>query len=222
MKRSGFIYFLSVGLLLLSIECCKNNHGTTAISHSTTKHVGGGCDGCELMYTGIPAQIDPIDTSIAWFEEKQRLLIKGTVYKLDGKTPAPGIIVYYYHTDYTGNYSKRNDKPANQTKHGHIRGWIKTGNDGRYAIYTSRPSPYPGHSIPSHIHVIIKEPGMNEYYIDEFVFDDDSILTEDQKQHQEQRAGNGILKVSRNAEMQVADHDIILGLNIPGYPGNKK
>jgi len=51
------------------------------------------------MYIGIPASIPSVDTSVAWNEKGQKLLVHGTVYKLDGKTPALNVILYYWHTD---------------------------------------------------------------------------------------------------------------------------
>ena len=45
----------------------------------------------------------------------------------DGVTPAEGIVLYVYHTDATGYYNK-DDDPYNPR----LRGWMKTGKDGRY------------------------------------------------------------------------------------------
>lgn len=46
-------------------------------------------------------------------------------------------------------------------------------------IYTVRPGPHPNTDFEAHIHPSIKEPNIDqEYYIDEFVFDDDILLTE--------------------------------------------
>ena len=216
MKR---ISILACSLIFFLPAC--NQQATSEgrrVSSAQNKRVGGGCDGCELMHEGIPKTINSVDTSAAWYEPGEKLLLTGTVYKRDGKTPAPGIILYYYHTDHTGHYSKRNDVPGNQTAHGHIRGWVKTDANGHYACYTSRPAPYPGDRIEAHIHVVIKEPGINEYYIDELVFDDDPILTEAKRRTMENRGGSGILKVSRSGDLQMAAHDIMLGLHIPDYP----
>ena len=34
----------------------------------------------------------------------------------------------------------------------------------------------------------------------------------------ENRGGSGILEVSTSGELQIVEHDVILGLNIPNYP----
>jgi protocatechuate 3,4-dioxygenase beta subunit len=182
--------------------------------------IGGPCDGCALMYEGMPEQMDDVDTSAAWSEPGTKLLITGTVYHPDGHTPATGIIIYYYHTDHSGHYSRRTDRPGAQTGHGYIRGWLKTGARGTYAIYSSRPAPYPHDNIEAHIHMLVKEPTMNEYYVDGLVFDDDPFLTAEKCVRMENRGGSGILKVQSSADMQVAPHDIVLGLHIPDYPEN--
>lgn len=138
--------------------------------------------------------------------------------KIDGKTPAPNIIIYYYQTDNNGYYSPSPNQDPKSKRHGHIRGWVKTDNEGRYAIYTIRPAPYPKANIPAHIHPVIKEPNMNEYYIDEFLFDDDPLLTDEERKKQEHRGGNGILMIENKNGLQVAERNIVLGLNIPNYP----
>jgi protocatechuate 3,4-dioxygenase beta subunit len=69
----------------------------------------------------------------------------------------------------------------------------------------------------------IKEPNIeNEYYIDEFVFDDDKLLTGEKRKALENRGGSGVLRVLISSEIQIAEHNIILGLNIPNYPETNK
>ena len=179
------------------------------------KRVGGGCDGCELMYIGMPAAIAPVDTSPGWREGGIKLMVRGTVYESDGKTPAPGVIVYYYHTDKKGLYSPAVTQTDRSRRHGHIRGWVKTDKNGEYWIYTSRPNPYPDRNIPAHIHLIVKEPRVNEYYIDEILFADDTRLTKGSKY--EERGGSGIVTVSESGGLASCRRDIILGKNIPNY-----
>jgi protocatechuate 3,4-dioxygenase beta subunit len=195
---------------------------TSCNSQTKTKSnlvVGGGCDGCELMYVGMPKNITSIDTSAAWTEKGQKLLITGTVYKLGGKTPAPNVIIYYWQTDNNGYYSPSKGMDEKAKKHGHIRGWVKSDENGKYSMYTIRPASYPNRDAPAHIHTSIKEPNIkDEYYIDGFVFDDDKLLTGKKRRALENRGGSGILRVLIDKNMQVAEHNIILGLNIPNYP----
>ena len=187
------------------------------------KLVGGGCDGCEIMFAGMPANINAVDTSEAWAEKGQKLLVTGITYKIDGKTPVPNVVIYYWQTDNNGYYSPKIGMEEKARRHGHIRGWVRTDQHGRYSIYTIRPAPYPGENIPAHIHTSIKEPNIeNEYYIDEFVFDDDKLLTDEKRKALENRGGSGILRVLNLDNLQIAGHNIILGLNIPNYPTTVK
>lgn len=201
------------------------NENKNLSSVDLNKIVGGGCDGCELMYAGIPAVINSIDTSAGWNEKGQKLLVTGIVYKLDGKTPASNVVLYYWQTDNEGYYSQKAGMDEKAKRHGHIRGWVKSDANGKYSIYTIRPAPYPNENIPAHIHISIKEPEIkNEYYIDEFVFDDDKLLTGEKRKALESRGGSGVLRVLVSDDLQIAEHNIILGLNIPDYPvtGNQE
>lgn len=215
-------------LLLLSCKGQQNNKQTNPefTEQQANGPIGGDCEEgyCELLYYGLPAQINETDTSAGWFEAGKKLLLTGTVYQLDGKTPAPGVIIYYHHTDNNGYYSPGDGSPLNSTRHGHIRGWVKTDSNGRYSIYTIRPGPYPKVEDPEHIHLIIKEPDISkEYWIDDVVFDDDQRLLPYRKKHPKvnPRGGSGTVRILLNNGMQIAEHDIILGLNIPNYPKKK-
>jgi protocatechuate 3,4-dioxygenase beta subunit len=44
-------------------------------------------------------------------------------------------------------------------------------------------------------------------------------LTIAKRKKLENRGGSGILKVVNSDDLQIANHDIVLGLNIPNYPG---
>lgn len=218
--RSLGIFILLFPFLTGCSGQIKTNHQNDPPAPPAAKKiVGGGCDGCELMYVGIPSNINPVDTSTGWSEKGQKLLLTGTVYKLDGKTPAKDVIIYYWQTDNSGFYTPADGMDENAKRHGHIRGWVKSDEQGKYSIFTIRPAPYPGTDIPAHIHLSVKEPDIeNEYYTDELVFDDDKLLTGIKRKAFENRGGSGVLRVLISGELQIAEHNIICGLNIPDYP----
>lgn len=214
-------------LLIITANCNGQTQNTDRKNQNFINRVGGDCgEGyCDLMYYGMAKKINSVDTSAGWYEKGQKLVVKGTVYQLDGKTPAPDVIIYYHQTDNNGNYSPRNDKPENQTRHGHIRGWVKSDKEGEYTLNTIRPVTYPNTDNPAHIHLIIKEPDIqNEYWIDDIVFDDDPLLLPYRKKHPvaAPRCGSGTLRVLLKDGLQTAEHKIILGLNIPNYPEKTK
>lgn len=184
-----------------------------------TKQVGGGCEGCELMFVGMPKNISNENTSIGWREGKQKLIITGKVFQLDGKTPASEIIIYYWHTDDNGLYSPNNQTPELAKEHGKLRGWVKSDKSGNYTINTSRPAAYPNDNIPQHVHLSIKEPDIiNEYYADLYFDDDPFYLKHKKKYGKLDRAGTELLRIVLDDNIQIAEHNIILGLNIPDYP----
>jgi protocatechuate 3,4-dioxygenase beta subunit len=179
--------------------------------------VGGGCDGCELMFEGMPRALDWRTAIAGNGEAGEPLEMRGVIYRSDGKTPAPGVILYVYHTDAKGYYSPAPGQTQGR-RHGHLRGWMKTDRMGRYEFRTLRPAPYPNRDIPAHIHPVVKEPGKNEYYLDEYVFADDPLLIPEKRGKLENRGGSGIVEVSRNKNgVWVGRRDIILGRNIPQY-----
>ncbi len=174
------------------------------------------------IYYAMPANIDSKDTSPGWQLNGQKLHVTGTVFHNDGKTPAPNILMYYYQTDPEGKYVHKEGEvrsmPPNRLgqTHGYIRGWVKTDADGRYSIRTIRPGVYPSRTEASHIHVYVKEPDLVEpYYIDNFVFNDDKLLTEQKRKRLENRGGSGVLQLVEKDGFYLGERDIILRLNIP-------
>ncbi len=223
--KDKFVVFFSFTAIILWSSCngqVKEKEKTSDNNIQTQKIIGGGCEGCELMYEGMPKNISSVDTSAGWFEPGEKLLVTGIVLKPDGKTPAKDVIIYYWQTDNNGLYSPSPEMNKKAERHGHIRGWVKSDAQGRYEIYTIKPMPYPGRNIPAHIHISIKEPVLpNEYYTDELVFDDDKKLTTAERKKLPNRGGSGILRPVKMNEMLVAEHNFITGLNIPDYPSPK-
>lgn len=195
----------------------------------TNNNTGGELEDSAPLYFGIPDIIGPEDTSPGWKLKGRKLVLTGRVYQHDGKTPAANVLMYYYQTDPEGKYRHLREEertmPPNELgqTHGYIRGWVKTDEQGNYKIRTVRPGTYPGRGEPAHVHINIKEPEMNEhYYIDDFVFDDDPILTTKRRVAMENRGGSGVLRLVQEGDLQIGERDIILGLNIPEYPVKKE
>ncbi|WP_438946931.1 hypothetical protein [Sediminibacterium sp.] len=201
----------------------KSESNQNEIKIDKNKLIGGGCDGCELMYVGMPKVISSEHTSNGWTEGKHKLILTGKVFQLDGKTPASDVIIYYWHTDDKGLYSSNNQTPEQAKVHGKLRGWVKADKSGNYTIKTSRPAAYPNDNIPQHIHLSIKEPDItNEYYADLYFDDDPLYLNHKKKYGKIDRAGTELLRIVLDGNIQIAEHNIVLGLNIPDYPNKSK
>lgn len=202
----------TITLFLCALTCLNTN-----AQNQSEKVVGGGCEDCQLMMEGMPSPLS-WETSIARNNEPgERLTIQGIIYKADAKTPAPNVVLYFYHTDNKGEYSQAAGQ-IHGKRHGALRGWVKTDAQGRYRFHTIRPASYPKSRAPQHIHPIIKETGIAPYWIDEYLFVDDPYLTKEEREKQKKRGGSGILNLSKNEKgVWVGERNIVLGLNVHGY-----
>lgn len=198
-------------LFLIPVSCNSQN------DRAVTKKVGGPCEGCEAIYEYGNKILNPVDTLPLFEETEPKLKISGTVYQQDGKTPAKDVILYIYHTNREGIYQTKGDEEGWAKRHGFIRGWIKTDSTGNYTFYTFRPGSYPDRSEPEHIHLTVKEPGRNEYYLDDFVFEDDPLLESGRRNAFSNRGGSGLMKPELKDGMLHIERDIVLGRNIPDY-----
>lgn len=177
------------------------------------------------FYYKMPKNLSATDTSPAFKEKGKKILLTGTVYQIDGKTPASNVILYYYQTNTKGIYATKESEERNMPKnklghtHGYIRGWLKTDEQGNYSIYTIQPETYPSRDQPAHVHITVKEKNMNEpYYIDDFVFDNDRLLTTQWRKSMENRGGSGVIRFVPKDSLWIGERNIYLGLNIPDYP----
>lgn len=181
--------------------------------------VGDGCEGCEAVFES-PRPFDKL-SNMVWLSDwdqtdPRRIAINGVVYKPDG-SPAANVVIYIWHTDSTGVYPKHGDEKGFARDHGYLRGWMKTNEKGEYKFFTRRPGSYPGGKNPAHIHAVIKEPGKTAYWIDDYLFDNDPILTQKERSKLRQRGGDGILKMKDAGNMVKSQRNIYLGKNIPNY-----
>jgi protocatechuate 3,4-dioxygenase beta subunit len=164
-------FLFSHALWLVLLSCGQTNSQAQKDGAPVEIKVGGPCEGCEAIYESkVPFDaLNEIDTLPDFYEAGPKLVVSGTVYKSDGKTPAPGVVLYVYHTDQTGKYRVTGNETGWGKRHGSIRGWMKTNAQGRYKFYTLRPASYSKEGPPAHIHITIKEPGKTEYWIDDFI-----------------------------------------------------
>jgi protocatechuate 3,4-dioxygenase beta subunit len=104
-------------------------------------------------------------------EPGEPMVVSGTVYAQDGKTPVEGITVHVYHTDAEGYYRKGDNSSSNPR----LKGTMTTNAQGQYEYRTIKPAAYPGGGNPAHVHYVISGKGYSKQY-DELEFEGDRWL----------------------------------------------
>lgn len=143
-------------------------------------------------------------------ETGEAMVISGTIYLPDGKTPAKNAILSVWHTDAKGNYIPSGGGAGEL--HPRIHGRMKTGADGRYEFRTIKPAQYPSHTSPAHIHGHISAPDFPEYPIAWFFEGDDLITDQNRSKLNAYRGGTpSIITLTKDSRGVLIGHrDIIL------------
>jgi protocatechuate 3,4-dioxygenase beta subunit len=136
------------------------------------------------------------------------LVIHGRVFRADGTTAAPDMIVFAYHTDATGLYNAPSAGPHSWR----LRGWVKTDADGRFEFTTIRPAPYPSRRVAAHVHLTIEGPGVPRQAAG-LTFEGDPLLTAAER---EQSAKAGRFGTMRPVETRDGIEHVTLEIRIGG------
>jgi protocatechuate 3,4-dioxygenase, beta subunit len=213
-----FLRAISLFYLLVWLSACANSQQQVP---RTYRLVGGPCEGCEAVFEYGNQSLNATDTLPDFADSGTKIKLTGIIYQPDGTTPASDVILYIYHTNAAGVYPTRSNETDWSRRHGYIRGWIKTGKDGRYTFYTLRPGQYPNRAAPIHIHATILEPNGRYYYLNDYHFKDDPSLSAEATAQTSLRGGdNWVLTLEREGNLLVGRSNIILGKNVPGYTDN--
>ena len=135
------------------------------------------------------------------------LIMRGRVFRSDGKTPAPDMTVFAYHTDRTGLYDERSKGPHSWR----LRGWAKTDPNGRFDFDTIRPAPYPGRGVAAHVHLSIEGPGVPRRWATGVLFSDDELVTAAER---ETSARAGVFGDVRTVRMRDGVQEIAVQIRI--------
>lgn len=168
------------------------------------------CEGCEAVHERDPAGLMASLVLAGPDEPGERMVLEGVVYVAGGTVPAEGVVIYAHHTNAEGLYANGSPETDWSRRHGRLRGWVKTGADGRYRFDTVKPAPYPDRTMPAHVHLFLAEPGRREYYIDDVVFEGEFGVTPDYRAAAENRGGSGIVRLERQEGVWLARRDIVL------------
>ncbi|GEM_PF-581604 len=144
--------------------------------------------------------------------EGERLILEGTIYETDGKTPAKNVIVYAYHTNNQGDYEKKGNETGNGLRHGYLRAWAKTNEQGKYKFNSIKPAPYPNHTEPAHVHLTLMREDFKEYWINATWFKGDRIITKEMTDKLNRTGGfSNIIELEKNKDgVWVGTRNIIL------------
>lgn len=181
MTHKKNIIALSIAILFITINVCSqstkkyNANLKTGISSKNTNQKD--CNWCGTFEA--PEDVSWRTIIPPKEEQGDKLIISGTIYLPDGKTPVKDVIIYVYHTNTKGIYPKKGNEKGNGKHHGYLRGWMKTNSNGRYEFETIRPAPYRTHDgEPAHIHYNIEAPDYPEYWLTGLWFADDYRVNE--------------------------------------------
>lgn len=120
-----------------------------------------------------PAQLAATARIAPEAEPGTALVVHGRAFAADGRTPLAGAIVFAYHTDRDGRYDQRG-APAHSWR---LKGWARTGEDGRFEFRTIRPGHYPGGKDAAHIHFTLFTADGERYHAGGLLFDDDKLVS---------------------------------------------
>ncbi|MDQ3022374.1 MAG: intradiol ring-cleavage dioxygenase [Bacteroidota bacterium] len=199
-----YSFIFCIVLFISLVACNKKSAESFDLTDSKEKKLTGKdtCDNPDAdincCFVNIPENISNVMNIADSLEKGKRIIIKGQIIREDGTTPYTDVIIYVYHTDDNGYYSKRGDETGFQKWHGYLHGWCKTDSEGRYEIHSIRPGRYPSNNAPAHIHWAIKDQNGKITYLNDFVFSDDSMVTEGYLSYLRLPGDNGIITLQEN------------------------
>ena len=211
LSRRSVVAGLGSAPLIIPAAACRSAAPAPAEERARLRAVPG-CEGCEAVWERAPSSL-PARLELASARDSgDPLLVNGTVFQADGRTPAPNVILYVHHTNAEGRYANGTGESEWSRRHGRLRGWLRTRANGTYSITTIKPAPYPGRNNPAHIHMFVLDPRKPDpYWIDDVVFDGEFGVYEQYRTARLNQGGPGIVKLtSRPDGMLHARRDIRL------------
>lgn len=208
------VYFITI--VLIPFLSCKqsvseNDNSKTIVAVNQKDSCDDPDADIHCYFDNMPKQLTSTMVIPNYDANAEKMIISGTIYKKGGKTPYANVILYAYHTNTKGEYSKRGNEKGVRKWHGYHHGWCKTDKNGNYKIETIRPASYPGMTNPAHVHSALKVPD-NEtpFHITDFMFKDDPLLPKTQQNKFSYQGGDGIIDIKKINNQWIGKRDIIL------------
>ena len=131
-------------------------------------------------------------------EEGTRLFLDGTVYARDCVSPLSDVVLDIWHADDSGCYSRFENCENPSGDDYKLRGVIRTGGTGAFALETVKPGHYLNDAQfrPAHIHLIVRPPGGSEV-VTQLYFEGDPYIESDAAASRADAAGRIIPLESR-------------------------
>lgn len=143
-----------------------------------------------------PANVSPKTILFKEADKGEKMIISGTVFQPDGKTPAPNTLIYLYHTDIEGYYGRKGEH-----NHGRYRGWMLTDQTGIYSFQTIKPAPYPENRFAAHIHMTVTTRNLREDWIDSILFEGDKLISPSERSSAGKKGGfNPIVTLKKKSD----------------------
>jgi protocatechuate 3,4-dioxygenase, beta subunit len=98
------------------------------------------------------------------------LVIRGQVFKPDGRTPAPDVVVHAYHRDQEGFDFGPKDRALTTWR---LQGWVRTDDNGRFEFRTIRPAPDHMGRDAAHVHFTLVSAEFGRQWAPTVYFSDD-------------------------------------------------
>jgi protocatechuate 3,4-dioxygenase beta subunit len=206
MKQLLLLCFFS----FLFMACGEKTNTQTSLVLEKNTQTKTNCEWCGAM--DAPKNLSWKTTIASKSEPGERMVLTGTIYQPDGSTPASNVLIYAYHTNAEGKYPKKGNEKGNGSRHGYLRGWMRTNDQGNYQISTIRPEAYPTRSEPAHVHMTIASDTIREYWIASTLFQGDPLITSEVKNSDPRSGGLPyIIELTKDANgVWMGNRDIIL------------
>jgi protocatechuate 3,4-dioxygenase beta subunit len=141
-------------------------------------------------------------------EPGQPIQVSGVIYREEDHKPAAGVVLFVFQTDASGRYNREVSGYRGEADP-RLRGWMKTGSDGRYEFRSIKPGQYSG---PIHIHAHLYAAGRPEWFIREFLFANDLLIAASERaEFAKYGRFSPMLTLHRSAEgVLVGERDIMM------------